>query len=64
MSSPILPIDTRHPDSSYPFHIEADDVVNLTQGFDTLYIYTDVVESRIVGDALAPLLRAVPISGT
>ena len=63
VSSPILPIDTRHPDSSYPFHIEADDVVNLTQGFDTLYIYTDVVEPRNVGDTLAPLLRAVPISG-
>ena len=62
-SSPVLPVDSRHPDSSYPFHIEADDVVNLTQGFDTLYLYTDIVESRIVGDTLAPLLRALPISG-
>ena len=62
-SSPVLPVDSRHPDSSYPFHIEADDVVNMTQGFDTLYLYTDIVESRIVGDTLAPLLRALPISG-
>ena len=62
-SSPVLPADSRHPDSSYPFHFEADDVVNLTQGFDTLYLYTDIVESRIVGDTLAPLLRVLPISG-
>ena len=62
-SSPVLPNDSRHPDSAYPFHIEADDVVNLTQGFDALYVYTNIVESRIVGDTLAPLLRALPISG-
>ena len=48
---------------SYPFHNESDDVVNLTHGFDTIYVYTDVLESRIVGDSLAPLLRALPISG-
>ena len=62
-SYPRLPVETLHGDSEYPFHIEADDVVNLTQGFDTLYVYTDIVESRIVGDTLAPLLRALPISG-
>ena len=50
-------------DESYPFHNEAVDVVKLTQGFDTIYVYTDVVESRIVGDSLTPLLRALPISG-
>ena len=49
--------------SSYPFEIETDDVVNMTHGFDTLYIYMDIVESPIVGDTLAPLLRALPISG-
>ena len=53
-----------HPsDSSYPFHVEANDVVNMTQGFNTLYVYTDIVASRIVGDTLAPPLRALPISG-
>ena len=51
------------PDSSYPFHIEAPNVVDMTQGFNTLYVYTDVVESRIVGDTLAPLLRSILISG-
>ena len=38
-------------------------MVNMTEGFDTLYVYTDIVESRIVGDTLATLLRALPISG-
>ena len=56
-------VDSHPSDSSYPFHVEADDVVNMTQGLDTLYVYTDIVESRIVGDTLAPLLRALPISG-
>ena len=61
---PRHPPSTYHPsDSSYPFHVEANDVVNMTQGFNTLYVYTDIVESRIVGDTLAPLLRALPISG-
>ena len=39
-------------DDSYPFHNEADDVVSMTRGFDTIYVYTDVVESRIVGESL------------
>ena len=60
-SSPVS--DSRTSDSSYPFHIEASDVVDMTQGFNTLYVYTDVVESRVVGDTLAPLLRSIPISG-
>ena len=62
-ASSSIGIDSHPSDSSYPFHIEAEDVVNLTQGFDTLYVYTNIVESRIVGDTLAPLLRALPISG-
>ncbi|MEG7521766.1 MAG: hypothetical protein M3H12_01505 [Chromatiales bacterium] len=36
--------------------------MDMHQGFDTLY--TDLVESRIVGDSLAPLLRSVPIYGS
>ena len=39
-------------------------MVHMDQGFDTIYAYTDVVESRIVGDSLAPLLRALPVSGS
>ena len=62
-SASSLVSDSRTSDSTYPFHIEAPNVVDMTQGFNTLYVYTDVVESRIVGDALAPLLRSIPISG-
>ena len=35
----------------------------MTQGFDTIYVYTDVVESRIVGDSIVPLLCSLPIRG-
>ena len=57
----ILP--THIPDAPYPFRKEADDVVSMNRGFDTIYVYTDGVESRIVGDSLVPLLRALPVSG-
>ena len=39
-------------------------MVQMDQGFDTIYVYTDVVESRIVGDSVAPLLRALPVCGS
>lgn len=42
---------------------EAESVVDMTQGFESFYVYTDVVESRVVGDSLLPLLRIVPIQG-
>ena len=48
---------------TYPFMKEADSVMNMTQGLDSLYVYTDDVESRIVGDSLVSLLRIVPIQG-
>ena len=35
----------------------------MTHGLDTIYVYTDVVESRIVGDSLVSLLRTLSISG-
>ena len=44
-------------DAPYSHRAEADNVVDMDQGFDTIYVYTDVVESRIVGDSLTPLLR-------
>ena len=34
---------------------------DITEGFTSLYVYTNVVEPQIVGDTLAPLLRVVPI---
>ena len=38
-------------------------VVDVNQGFYSLYIYCDVVEPRPVGDCQVPLLRIVPIEG-
>ena len=50
-------------DGPYTYRKEAEHVVQMDQGFDTIYVYTDVVESRIVGDSVAPLLRALPVGG-
>ena len=52
------------PDGLYTYRKEAEHVVQMDQGFDTIYVYTDVVESRIVGDSVAPLLRALPVGGS
>lgn len=34
---------------------------DISEGFSALYIYSDVIQSQVVGDTLAPLLRVVPI---
>ena len=34
---------------------------DIYEGFSALYIYSDVIQSRVVGDTMAPLLRVVPI---
>ncbi len=44
-------------------HCQGRYVADLAQGFHNLYVYTDIVESRAVGDCLVPLLRIVPIQG-
>ena len=41
----------------------AETVVDLRRGFESLYVYSGIVEPRIVGDKIAPLLRVVPITG-
>lgn len=41
--------------------MEGDTVVTMER--ESLYIYTDVVEPRVVGDSLVPLLRIVSVSG-
>ena len=63
-SATVIMPPTDSPDARYPFRKEADDVVNMTRGFDTIYVYTDVVESRIVGDSLAPFLRTLRVAGS
>ncbi len=36
---------------------------DLTSGFNTLYVYCDLIQPQIVGNILAPLLRTVAVSG-
>ena len=43
--------------------IEAESVIDLAQGFYALYVYASIVEPRVVGDSVVPLLRIVPIEG-
>lgn len=38
-------------------------VVDISKGFHSLYVYCNVLEPRMVGDSLVPLLRIVPIQG-
>ncbi len=39
-------------------------IVDLRRGFESLYVYSSIIEPRIVGDKIAPLLRIVPITGS
>ena len=38
-------------------------VIDMAQAFYSLCVYTNVVDSRVVGDSVAPLLRIVPLEG-
>ena len=38
-------------------------VVDVNQGFYSLYVYCNLIEPWLVGDSRAPLLRIVPIEG-
>ena len=38
--------------------------MNLSGGIDSLYLYTDIVQTKLVGDTATPLLSIVPIQGT
>ena len=42
---------------------QGDSIVDLRRGFESLYVYSSIVEPRIVGDKIVPLLRIVPITG-
>lgn len=37
--------------------------MNLTRGIDAVYVYTDIVQSKLVGDSNVPLLAVVPLKG-
>ena len=49
--------------SARSMFVRAYSIVDLTRGFESLYVYSSIVEPRIVGDKIAPLLRIVPITG-
>ena len=38
-------------------------VSDINQGFYSLFVYTDILEHRPVGDITAPLLRVIPVTG-
>lgn len=40
---------------------EADLPVDLSAGMNSLYVYADIIEDQIIGDAFAPLLRIVHV---
>lgn len=39
----------------------ADQAADIMEGFNALYLYTDIVNTTIVGDSEVPLLRVVPL---
>ena len=49
--------------SALSVFVRASSIVDLRRGFESLYVYSSIVEPRIVGDKIAPLLRIVPITG-
>lgn len=42
---------------------KSDRPTDITRGFNAMYVYCPLVESRIVGDVHAPLLRIIPVTG-
>lgn len=37
-------------------------ILDLTAGITEIYVYTDIVDSSLVGDAFAPILKIIPIA--
>lgn len=58
---PSASVYNKPPVDDYVFDIEGNSVVDMNQGFAIMYIYRDVVESRVVGASHTPLLRCVPV---
>ena len=42
---------------------QSNSIIDLRRGFESLYVYSSIVEPRIIGDKISPLLRIVPITG-
>ena len=56
----ILGIDLNYVRISTPFI--AGRSMDMTGGVDSLYVYSDIVQTKLVGDVSVPLLRVVPIT--
>jgi hypothetical protein len=41
--------------------IVSDGIVNISRSYDSVYVYTDIIENQHVGDFKVPLLRVVPV---
>ena len=37
--------------------------MNLNPGIDAIYVYSDVIQTKLVGDSSVPLLSVVPLRG-
>lgn len=51
-------------DNFYYAGVHRESAADIHEGFNTMFIYTDIVTSQLVGDAYVPLLRAVPFDPT
>ena len=45
-------------------YYESERMMRMSSDFEAVYVYTDLIEHRVVGDVLAPLLRVIPVSKT
>ena len=61
--SDILGFNNITSDADHSITLPANSVVDLRRGFESLYVYSSMVEPRVVGDKIVPLLRIVPITG-
>ena len=50
--------------STHSMVVRGYSIVDLRRGFESLYVYSSIVEPRIGGDKIAVLLRIVPITGS
>ena len=37
--------------------------MNMNRGIDVIYVYSDVIQTKLVGDSSVPLLSVVPLRG-
>ena len=62
--SRILGFNSKNPQKVNNKHYYGDEVVDIRDGVHHLYLYTNIIEHRPVGDTSLPLLRIVPVVDT